>query len=208
MNEFIKKLIERLEEVGKLEISMHGGRCNGKTLALGYAKGIENSISIVNQLAEEYKINHAEILKQLIQAEKEACNKFCEARANGYDDAYVDGFGDGVGFAIIRQRKAAEKMHDNLLYNQSGYRDPTAYEAIRNVSKKNGGFKMTSANKVKINEIGEFENTIAKCGLLSLICIGKPQFNLFTYKITSGDEIIFESFRLSEAVKKYNDLIL
>lgn len=26
MKEFIDKLIERLEEVGKLEISMHGGR--------------------------------------------------------------------------------------------------------------------------------------------------------------------------------------
>lgn len=55
MQQFIDKLISRLKEVGNLEISMHGGRCNGKTLALGYAKGIENSIAVVNQLAEEYK---------------------------------------------------------------------------------------------------------------------------------------------------------
>ena len=60
MKEFIEKLIGRLEEVGKLEISMHGGRCNGKTLALGYAKGIENSIAIVNQLAEEYNNDFCE----------------------------------------------------------------------------------------------------------------------------------------------------
>lgn len=54
MKAFVGKLISRLKEVGKLEISMHGGRCNGKTLALGYAKGIENSIAVVNELAEDY----------------------------------------------------------------------------------------------------------------------------------------------------------
>ena len=54
MKEFVEKLIKRLEETRKTEITIHGGRCNGKTLALGYAKGIENSIEIVNQLAEEH----------------------------------------------------------------------------------------------------------------------------------------------------------
>ena len=49
MKSVFEKIIEKLEEVGKLEISMRGGRCNGKTLALGYTKGIENAIEIVKQ---------------------------------------------------------------------------------------------------------------------------------------------------------------
>ena len=50
----IEKRIERLKEVGKLEISVHEGRCNGKTLAIGYKKGIENAIEIVQKAAGEY----------------------------------------------------------------------------------------------------------------------------------------------------------
>ena len=53
MKESFEKIIERLREVGNLEITVHGGRCNGKTLTLGYVKGIENAIEIVNQVAEE-----------------------------------------------------------------------------------------------------------------------------------------------------------
>ena len=49
MKSVFDKIIEKLEEVGKLEISMRGGRCKGKTLALGYTKGIENAIEIVKQ---------------------------------------------------------------------------------------------------------------------------------------------------------------
>ena len=51
----IEKILERLREVGQLEISLHGGRCNGKTLTLGYKKGIENAIQIVQEVAKEYK---------------------------------------------------------------------------------------------------------------------------------------------------------
>ena len=50
----VDKVVERLEEVGQLELKTHGGRCNEKTLALGYAKGVENAIEIVK---EEGKIN-------------------------------------------------------------------------------------------------------------------------------------------------------
>lgn len=50
----IEKILERLREIGQLEISLHGGRCNGKTLALGYKKGIENAIEIVQEVAKEY----------------------------------------------------------------------------------------------------------------------------------------------------------
>lgn len=54
MQEVFEKIIEKLKEVGKLEISIIGGRCNGKTLSLGYKKGIENAIEIVKQEAAEY----------------------------------------------------------------------------------------------------------------------------------------------------------
>lgn len=50
----IDNIIKRLKEVGKLEISSHSGRCNGKTLTLGHVKGIENAIEIVK---EEGQIN-------------------------------------------------------------------------------------------------------------------------------------------------------
>ena len=50
----IEKILERLREVGQLEIYFHGGRCNGKTLTLGYKKGIENAISIVQEVAKGY----------------------------------------------------------------------------------------------------------------------------------------------------------
>lgn len=43
------RIVERLEEVAKTEIRVHSARCNGKTLAIGYAKGIENAIKIVKE---------------------------------------------------------------------------------------------------------------------------------------------------------------
>ena len=46
MKEFVKKLIERLEEEKKSYEAEH---------AWNYAKGLEYAVSIVNQLAEEYK---------------------------------------------------------------------------------------------------------------------------------------------------------
>ena len=54
MQAVFEKIIEKLEEVGNLEISMHGVRCNGKTLAIGYKKCIENAIEIVKQESERY----------------------------------------------------------------------------------------------------------------------------------------------------------
>ena len=45
----LDKVVQQLEEVGKLQITAHSGRCNGKTLTLGYVKGIENAIEIVRK---------------------------------------------------------------------------------------------------------------------------------------------------------------
>lgn len=45
MKEFVEKLIERLEELRKLEVDMIGGYCQST---------ISKAIEIVNQLAEEY----------------------------------------------------------------------------------------------------------------------------------------------------------
>lgn len=55
MQTVFEKIIEKLEVAGKTELIVHGGRCNGKTLALGYTKGISDAIEIVKQEAEQYK---------------------------------------------------------------------------------------------------------------------------------------------------------
>ena len=55
MQKAFERIVERLKEVGQFEVKMIGGRCNGKTLTLGYKKGIANAISIVNQVAEEHE---------------------------------------------------------------------------------------------------------------------------------------------------------
>ena len=54
MQAVFEKIIEKLEVAGKTELIVNGGRCNGKTLALGYAKGISEAIKIVKQEAEKY----------------------------------------------------------------------------------------------------------------------------------------------------------
>ena len=54
MQEVFEKIIEKLEVAGKTELIVNGGRCNGKTLALGYTKGISDAIEIVKQEAEQY----------------------------------------------------------------------------------------------------------------------------------------------------------
>ena len=45
----VDDVVETLKGAARLEITVHGGRCNGKTLALGYAKGIESAIQIVKE---------------------------------------------------------------------------------------------------------------------------------------------------------------
>ena len=54
MQEVFEKIIEKLEVAGKTELIVNGGRCNGKTLALGYTRGISDAIEIVKQEAEQY----------------------------------------------------------------------------------------------------------------------------------------------------------
>ena len=54
MQEVFEKIVEKLEVAGKTELIAHGGRRNGKTLALGYAKGISEAIEIVKQEAEKF----------------------------------------------------------------------------------------------------------------------------------------------------------
>ena len=54
MQAAFEKIIEKLEVAGKTELIANGGRCNGKTLALGYTKGISDAIEIVKQEAEQF----------------------------------------------------------------------------------------------------------------------------------------------------------
>ena len=55
MNKAFEKILDMLKDTAKIEIQLHCGRCNGKTLALGYTKGIENAIKIVHEIAEQLK---------------------------------------------------------------------------------------------------------------------------------------------------------
>lgn len=45
----VQDVLKRLEEVGGLKVKVIGGRCNGKTLQLGYQKGIQNAVEIVKE---------------------------------------------------------------------------------------------------------------------------------------------------------------
>ena len=95
----------------------------------------------------------------------------------------------------------------DLLHNGSGYRDPTAYKAILNVSRerKNGGKEMTAANKIDISQIKSYEITIAKCGALVLKWITSP-VDHGKYELYAGNSAqpIYETRSLNEAIEEYN----
>lgn len=54
MNEFIKELIERLEELKNRKVLKADGKPYGRMTQLWRSFGINEAIAIVNQLAEEY----------------------------------------------------------------------------------------------------------------------------------------------------------
>lgn len=97
--------------------------------------------------------------------------------------------------------------NNDLRRNGSGYRDPTAYEAIKNASRerKNGGKDMTTANKIDISQIKSYEITIAKCGALVLKWIASP-YDVSTYEIYAGnsDVPIVKTDSLYKAIEEYN----
>ena len=95
----------------------------------------------------------------------------------------------------------------DLLHNGSGYRDPTAYEAILNVSRerKNGGKEMTAANKIDISQMKEYEITIAKCGALVLKWITSPgKYGKYELYAGNSETPIYETHSLQEAIEEYN----
>lgn len=67
---------------------------------------------------------------------------------------------------------------------------------------------MAEGNKVNINDIGEYEFVISKCGLLSLVCIAKPTLNLFRYEIKSDKQSLMICFNISQAISAYNNLVI
>lgn len=95
----------------------------------------------------------------------------------------------------------------DLLHNGSGYRDPTAYKAILNVSRKrkNGDKEMTAANKIDISQMKSYEITIAKCGALVLKWITSP-IDHGKYELYAGNSEtpIYETRSLNAAIDEYN----
>lgn len=96
----------------------------------------------------------------------------------------------------------------DLLHNASGYKDPTAYEAIRNVSRerKRGNKKMTAANRICIEDIKSYEIIIAKCGALCLKWIVSPRRSGGRFELYTGDSIspVCVTSSLNEAIEEYN----
>lgn len=63
-----------------------------------------------------------------------------------------------------------------------------------------------NGNKIDINEVGNYEITITKCGLFSLVCVVYPNINLLAYEVRTSEEKIFESYVLRDAIQKYNEV--
>lgn len=99
----------------------------------------------------------------------------------------------------------------DLLHNGSGYRDPTAYKAILNVSRKrkNGGKEMTAANKIDISQMKNYEITIAKCGALVLKWITSP-YGTSIYEVYAGDcdSPVAKTNSLYKAIEEYNKRVI
>ena len=49
----VDAVVEELKNAGNQEVIFHGGRCNGKTIAVGFCKGIERAIDIVRKGGKE-----------------------------------------------------------------------------------------------------------------------------------------------------------
>lgn len=97
------------------------------------------------------------------------------------------------------------RSDNDLMRNGSGYRDPTAYKAIMNVSKENGGCKMTTANKIDISQMKSYEITIAKCGALVLKWITSPgKYGKYELYAGNSAQPIYETHSLQMAIEEYN----
>lgn len=105
-----------------------------------------------------------------------------------------------------------ESMSNNdLRRNGSGYRDPTAYKAIMNVSRerKNGGKKMTKANKIDISQMKFYEITIAKCGTLVLKWFTSPNgYSMYEIYAGNSDLPIMKTNSFHKAVEEYNKHVI
>lgn len=90
MQNVFEKIFEKLEVAGKTELIAHGGRCNGKTLALGYAKGISEAIEIVKQEAEKYNnvmIDGKYCFQSCACTEKcDKCSRLCNGDIDWYEN--------------------------------------------------------------------------------------------------------------------------
>ena len=73
MQTVFEKIIEKLEVAGKTELIVNGGRCNGKTLALGYTKGISDAIEIVKQGGVSDDVCECRLLKGYNFLHKTSC---------------------------------------------------------------------------------------------------------------------------------------
>lgn len=70
MQKVFKLIIDELKKAARSELKIYGGaRSNGKSILLGYQKGLEDAVYIVNQTVKEY--NNGWIPFKLREADEE-----------------------------------------------------------------------------------------------------------------------------------------
>ena len=84
----IDKIIKELKNAAKSELNIYGGaRANGKSILLGYQKGLEDAVFIVNQIAKEYNDGWILCSERLPQEDK--ASEYYESVIVTLDDGRV-----------------------------------------------------------------------------------------------------------------------
>ena len=129
MQAVFEKIIEKLEVAGKTELIVHGGRCNGKTLALGYEKGISEAIEIVKQEAEQYNNGWIPCSERLPNQDGEFTDVLitCESIADGVfvqsAEFYIAADGEPVFDALYHFERVLAWQQLPQPYQQKGEMD-------------------------------------------------------------------------------------
>lgn len=66
---------------------------------------------------------------------------------------------------------------------------------------------MRIGNKIDKDEVKTYEIKIAKCGLLSLMCKADPKNEIFLYTLETPRKILFDTYDLDAAIRRFNELV-
>lgn len=96
MRKVFKSIIDELKKAARSELKIYGGvRANGKSILLGYQKGLEDAVYIVNQVSKEYNNGWIPCSDRMPNCNGvyQITRKIAEGEYNFYisDSAYFDG---------------------------------------------------------------------------------------------------------------------